>query len=167
MTHDNGNRLTRLAAELLEIAATVSRTDVPAEKSTPTDSASGRRSAMAVSPSRLQMANALYKARRRRANLFGDAALFGEPGWDLMLDLYIASLRGKAVSVTSACVAAAVPTSTALRWIAILERRSFIERRQDNADGRRTFLYLTDQGCAAMDDFFAQYEEGLGLTGMR
>ena len=32
-----------------------------------------------------------------------------EPGWDMLLDLYLGELMGRKTSVTSACIAARVP----------------------------------------------------------
>jgi hypothetical protein len=40
--------------------------------------------------------------------------LFADPGWDILLDLYAARQEGKQVSVSSLCIAAAVPPTTAL-----------------------------------------------------
>ena len=38
--------------------------------------------------------------------------LFGEPAWDILLDLYIANVENKPVSVSSACIGSAAPPTT-------------------------------------------------------
>jgi DNA-binding MarR family transcriptional regulator len=55
------------------------------------------------------------------------------------------------VSVSSLCIAAAVPTTTALRWIKQLADRGLLERRSDPADARRAFIALAPTAQAAMD----------------
>lgn len=97
-------------------------------------------------------AKALYAARRRRERAFGvHASLLADPVWDIMLDLFVAHAESRRVSVSSACVAACVAPTTALRWIASLERRDLIERRPDERDGRRAFLSLSAAGWAIVE----------------
>lgn len=105
-----------------------------------------------------EAARHVYRARRLRARAFGDESLFGEPAWDLLLDLFIAESDGKSLSVTAACIGAAVPTSTALRWIVILESRGLVRRENDPADARRVFLHLTSEGYAKMNRYFSQLQ---------
>lgn len=97
-----------------------------------------------------------YRDRRLRGELFDDPAIFGEPAWDLLLDLYIAAREGKRVPVTSACIGAAVPTTTALRWLAQLEEKQLIHRENDASDARRVFVRLSDDALCRMDEFFAR-----------
>jgi hypothetical protein len=52
-------------------------------------------------------------ARRLRERLL-PAGLFADPAWDMLLDLYAAEIEEQPVSVTSACIAAAAPATTAL-----------------------------------------------------
>ena len=91
----------------------------------------------------------LYTARRRRARYF-DPAIFADPAWDMLLDLFIARVRGKRVRTISLCVAAGVPGTTALRWIAMLEERSLIERHLDAEDRRVRLIALTSHGYKLM-----------------
>jgi DNA-binding transcriptional ArsR family regulator len=101
---------------------------------------------------RLAFAREAYAIRRRRdRHLPGD--LFGEPTWDILLDLYVATRENRPVPTTSACIGADVPPTTALRWLRILEARGLVEREEDGHDGRRTFVRLSAQGLAAMDDW--------------
>lgn len=82
------------------------------------------------------------RLRRERDALLG-ARLFADPAWDLLLDLFAAGVEGGHVSVSSACIAAAVPPTTALRWLKLLEDRGLIERMPDPLDRRRCFLGIT------------------------
>lgn len=100
------------------------------------------------------LARELYLGRRRRGRHLS-ADLFGEPTWDILLDLYAATREGRRVPTTSACIGADVPPTTALRWLRILESRGLVAREDDGRDGRRTFVYLTPRGLAAMDSFLS------------
>lgn len=102
----------------------------------------------------LDLAKASYNARRRREKLFG-TDLFGEPAWDMLLDLYVSGLSGKRVSTTSLCGASGVPNTTALRWIKSLERAGLTERVTSAEDGRVAYQQLTERGRAVLTRFFS------------
>jgi hypothetical protein len=91
----------------------------------------------------------LIRARRMREQ-FLPAALFADPAWDMMLDLLAARLAGQNVSVSSLCIAASVPPTTALRWIRQLTDRAVFARTDDPVDGRRVFIELTEEAAEAM-----------------
>jgi len=101
------------------------------------------------------LAEELYRNRRRRAQHFSHR-LFGEPAWDILLDLYAASVRGETVSVSNACRAADAPPSTALRWLQHLEDDKLVERTADPTDARRHFVRLSKRGTERMHAYFAE-----------
>jgi hypothetical protein len=92
---------------------------------------------------------ALLRARRLREQ-FLPPDLFADPAWDMILDLMAARLANQRVSVSSLCIAAAVPPTTALRWIRQLTERGVFSRIDDPADGRRVFIELTDEAAEAV-----------------
>lgn len=93
---------------------------------------------------------AIYNLRRDRDRIFGLDGLFCEPAWDILLDLFIAHLQEKQVSVTSAAVASCAPLTTALRWLSTLEQNDLVMRAPDPFDGRRVHIKLTSVGLATM-----------------
>lgn len=95
----------------------------------------------------------IIKARRLRDHYF-EPRFFGDPAWDMLLDLYAAALGYEKVSVSSLCLASAVPQTTALRWVGVLTKAGLIERRKDDKDGRRYFVQLTHRAIAAMEAYF-------------
>lgn len=146
-------RLKVLAEELHAIAAALSPgligTNVPAN-----DGNAHLIEGGPPGPGRRELAETarqIYRTRRIRARVFGDDGLFGEPAWDILLDLYLAETDGKQLSVTAACIGSAVPASTALRWIVVLEEKGLVARRGDPRDARRIFLHLTEQGRERME----------------
>ncbi len=96
----------------------------------------------------------LIKARRLRDQYF-DSELFADPAWDMLLDLMAARLEGQKVSVSSLCIAASVPPTTALRWIKTMTEENIFQRKADEQDGRRIFIDLSDEATAGMIGFFS------------
>jgi hypothetical protein len=103
----------------------------------------------------VELARQAYEDRRRRNKIFESDELFGEPAWDILLDLFIAAKERRQVSVTSACIGSAVPSTTALRWITILERQGLLMREADPGDARRIYVKLSPQGYSAMLRYFS------------
>ena len=87
----------------------------------------------------IKCATRITRARRLRDEIFGGLTFF-DPSWDMLLDLFVQQAQGRAVSVSSLCLASAAPPTTALRHIASLEQAGWITRRNDPEDGRRTLL---------------------------
>ncbi|MBV1691256.1 MarR family winged helix-turn-helix transcriptional regulator [Novosphingobium sp. G106] len=77
----------------------------------------------------------------------------GEPGWDVLLDLYLGELLGRKTSVTSACIASGVPPTTALRYVNALCDAGRIERDRDENDARRCWLKLAPQVREEIDSY--------------
>lgn len=110
-----------------------------------------------ASPGLIERAERLYRERRRRdARMGATSELFGEPSWDMLLDLFIAQGRARPVSVSSACIASSTPQSTALRYVGLLEKEGLIRRAKDPQDGRRQYLELTDVGFSNMQAYLAE-----------
>ena len=96
-------------------------------------------------------------ARGIREDLFGNG-LFLNPGWNMLLELFIAGEEGRNVTIKSACVAACVPQSTALRHIAHLIDVRLALRAQHPSDARSAYLKLTDRGRSRMVAFLTRSE---------
>lgn len=97
----------------------------------------------------------MLRVRRLRDHLVAPD-LFADPAWDIMLDLLAARLENNQVSVSSLCIAAAVPPTTALRWIRHLTDRGLLDRQADPKDGRRIFIALSDTGMDAVLRWFQE-----------
>lgn len=105
---------------------------------------------------------ALLRARRLR-DQYLPADLFADPAWDMILDLMAARLSGQRVSVSSLCIAASVPPTTALRWIRQLTERGVFARIDDPADGRRVFIELSDEAAGAVSNWTEVVRRSGGL----
>lgn len=96
---------------------------------------------------------AMLQSRRDRDQFF-DGELFADPAWDILLELYAAKLGQQRVTTGDICHAAAVPTTTALRWVGILAEKGLIERKADLLDRRRCHLSLSSDALEAMASYF-------------
>ena len=72
----------------------------------------------------------------------------------MLLDLYAARLEGSRVSVSSLCIAASVPPTTALRWIGTMHDAGLFEREADPGDRRRAHITLSARAAEAMRGYF-------------
>lgn len=116
---------------------------------------SRRQSAPAAQSSVLAAAAEACAARRRLYALFG-RRLFSDPSWDILLELFVSTLEGRQVTVSTACMAACAPTTTALRHIAYLVQEGLVVRRPHPADARSTYLELTEQAVARLTQYFSE-----------
>jgi DNA-binding MarR family transcriptional regulator len=99
----------------------------------------------------------IIRARRLRSRYFSEE-LFADPAWDMLLDLMQAELAHLRVPVSSLCIAAAVPATTALRWLKTMVKEGLFIRRADPHDGRRVFVELAPDTRDAMHRYFAEVE---------
>ena len=104
----------------------------------------------------------IIRQRQLRARFF-DADLFADPAWDMLLDLTAAKAEGKQVSVSSLCIAACVPPTTALRWIGQMTEAGLLDRVRDTADRRRAFIELSGKASDAMAAYFRRLDNGAAV----
>ncbi len=131
----------RLLGSLLQIQAShaAAPVDVPASMRTNPDAALLRK---------------LIRAESTRAMAIGGKAL-GDPAWNILLDLILASLEDRKVAVSSACIVAGVATTTALRLITRMVDDGVLMRVPDESDGRRHFLAIEPTVERALKSYIA------------
>ena len=99
------------------------------------------------------------QARTTRMRHF-NSDLFADPAWDMLLELYAATLSQRKLTVSRLGARSGVPMTTALRWIGTLEREGLIVRGYDRLDGRRVFVTLSQKGENAMSSYFEDLPAG-------
>lgn len=112
----------------------------------------------AIDRQRAKVVRRMLRQRRMREQYF-PADLFADPAWDMLLDLFAARLERQPVSVSSLCIAAAVPATTALRWIKTMTDAGLFVREADPQDGRRIFIALSEGAHEAMARYFEALDE--------
>jgi DNA-binding MarR family transcriptional regulator len=148
----NAARLRQLSEEVSRIASTLARLSTgPAGLSPAPPSPAGEDlPALAA-----ETVRAVIRARRLRSRYFPEH-LFADPAWDMLLDLLQAEISHLRVPVSSLCIAAAVPATTALRWLKTMVQEGLFIRRADPHDGRRVFVELAPEASAALRRYFAE-----------
>lgn len=94
------------------------------------------------------------RARRMRGKYF-DSALFADPAWDMLLDLFLNNTRGVRVTTTDLCLAAEAPIATGIRWIRLLAKAELLRRYKSVEDKRLVLIELTPRGYRLMRSYLA------------
>jgi hypothetical protein len=142
----DGKRLRHLQAQVNWLSSEVERLSAAerwrgADRADRLEAIPDRPATLVPPQTRRDLVQRLIVERRDRARYF-DADLFGEPIWDMLLDLYVAEIDGRQISVKSLCIASCVPGTTALRQLDTLTRRGLLMRRPDPFDRRRSFVCM-------------------------
>jgi DNA-binding MarR family transcriptional regulator len=149
----NAARLRQLSEEVNRIASTLARlSSGPAPATDPHVPAAAPQELPQVSADTVR---SVIRARRLRSRYFQED-LFADPAWDMLLDLLQAEIAQLRVPVSSLCIAAAVPATTALRWLKALVDQGLFVRRADPHDGRRVFVELSPDASQALRRYFAE-----------
>ena len=97
----------------------------------------------------VQLARRISHWRRKRDAMF-EPVIFADPEWDILLDLFAQGGFDQRVSMSSLCIAASVPTTTAMRSINAMVEQGVLARSRDMADARRVLIELTEETRAKM-----------------
>ena len=95
----------------------------------------------------------MLEARKVRVRQFGPA-MFGEPGWDMLLILFVGQ-GGARISASRLASECGASKSSGTRWIDYLADRRFIVRKQHPTDKRTQFVELTTEARDALEHYFA------------
>ena len=102
-----------------------------------------------VSAHSVKMARRMIRERLRRSSFF-DSALFADPAWDMMLDIFVAEAEERQTPVMNLCLSSQVPETTTLRWVKTLEHAGIFVRQRDEHDQRRVLVRLSASAAKAM-----------------
>jgi DNA-binding MarR family transcriptional regulator len=148
----NAARLRQLSDEVSRIAATLARLSTgPGSPPKPIELPPDGN----LPPLSVDTVRSAIRARRLRSRFFPEE-LFADPAWDMLLDLLQAEIAHLRVPVSSLCIAAAVPATTALRWLKAMVSQGLFVRRADPHDGRRVFVELAPEASGALRRYFAE-----------
>lgn len=150
-TDTNAERLRQLSDEVSRIASTLARlSTTPSVPRAPDVPVLGNPPTIPIEEIRK-----VIRARRMRDRYF-PGEVFADPAWDMMLDLLQAEIAQLRVPVSSLCISAAVPATTALRWLKKLVSEGLFVRQNDPHDGRRVFVELAPETSTALRRYFVE-----------
>jgi len=153
----SAERLRQLSEEVNRIASTLARLSAGPVAAPASVEISDGADLPPVSAAKVRAA---IQARRLRDQYFPEG-LFADPAWDMLLDLFHAEIGQLRVPVSSLCIAAAVPATTALRWLRALVDKGLFIRHADPRDGRRVFVELAPEASRAMRRYFAELDRAV------
>lgn len=107
----------------------------------------------------LRNAEMIQQLGIERKRLLGNADLFGDPAWDVLVELFIHQCRGQAMPVSSLCASAHIPRSSALKLIQRMCDAGVLERSLDIFDGRRRLVTIAPEIAEGLRDYFAKIVE--------
>jgi DNA-binding MarR family transcriptional regulator len=154
-SEQNAERLRQLSDEVSRIASTLARLSAGPGAVRPAPEPVPAGEAPIVSADTVRT---VIRARRLRARYFSEE-LFADPAWDMLLDLLQAEIAQLRVPVSSLCIAAAVPATTALRWLKTMVSKGLFIRRADPHDGRRVFVELAPEASNALRRYFGEVRQ--------
>jgi DNA-binding MarR family transcriptional regulator len=104
-------------------------------------------------PPDFKLIRCILNLRAKRRKLL-NSRLFGEPAWDMLLELYYSDLCSRTDTVSDLCIASGAPSTTALRWLHALEYEGLLRRKADPTDRRRFFVRLTAKARDTLNELF-------------
>ncbi len=99
----------------------------------------------------------MLNSRRKRLQFF-NAAMFGEPAWDMLLALCACEEFAAPPTVSALGAASGAPATTALRWLSYLENQGLVTRHGSLHDQRVQLVELTEKARGLLNDFFSADE---------
>lgn len=154
MKSDNLEELGRLLAAAQDSLGRLrsqseSETKTPAEEGASTQSTSAYDTAVKY-----------VEARRLRERHFADQNIFGEPAWDILLDLYIRRCCSEVVTLRAASLRTNSPANVAWRWIEILRSQGLVRFVESSDHRERPIVELTASAFQVMTRYLEQIGNG-------
>jgi hypothetical protein len=144
----DADRLLQLSEEVSRISATLAKLSMGREEWSPAVSPSANDDPQ-VSEEAVRW---IIGARNSRSR-FLPAHLFADPAWDILLELLRAEIAQQRISVSSLCIAANAPATTALRYIKMMTQQGLLVREPDAFDGRRVYVTLAPVVSRALHSY--------------
>lgn len=101
----------------------------------------------------LRASAAQHLSQRADRKQFGFSPFVGEPGWDILLDLFVGWASDRQMRTKDVCIASGGPNTTALRYLTALEAANLVRRWQDPRDSRVVNVALTEDGVRKIGSY--------------
>ena len=88
----------------------------------------------------------------RERCLPADILALGEPGWRILLELYVCGIAGRRVTVNDISIASGMAQTSSIRYIKMLVDRQHVIRHPSVTDKRVVHLTLSPDGLKIMEE---------------
>lgn len=105
-----------------------------------------------------QIALRILEARRRRKDEF-DHSMFGEPAWEMLLELFVRDTAGLSSTASQLKEMVGVLPSTGSRWLQYLELQALVARREHSLDPSIEFVELTEKGRRTLERYLGSLSD--------
>jgi hypothetical protein len=112
-------------------------------------------SSLVPPPDRLSCAQAILCGRRRRFAFF-DSGMFGEPAWDMLLQLYEAEYARERLTAGGLVVLTATPPTVGLRWMRHLMNEGLAAASPGGAALSLSAVRLLPKGRELLDRYLTE-----------
>jgi DNA-binding MarR family transcriptional regulator len=92
---------------------------------------------------------------RRRRNKVLPEEMFGEPAWEILLQLYVEQ-QGTRLNIARLTSYLNLSASTVLRWLNYLHDKQLLRRESHPTDQRSVFVELTTGAVEVIDSYFSE-----------
>lgn len=147
----DAGQILRLSEEVSRISASLAKLSLGIEPASSAGDAQTEGTTPEISEEMVQW---IIQARNLRSR-FLPTDLFADPAWDMLLELLRAELAHQRIQVSSLCIAANAPATTALRYIKTMAQQRMIVRHPDPFDGRRVHVALAPDTSDALKRYCA------------
>lgn len=145
----------------MDFARIVSTVELLTRQLTDAQSGKGAAPVRSIPAVRLETTLSVYAKHvlrmRSDARAHLPADLFGDPAFDMLLDLFIAREENRKLSITSVVTAGHTPPTTGLRWLAKIEKYGLVIREPDPFDARRSYIILNESGHSMMKEWLSRH----------
>ena len=151
---DQARRLVLLSDSDIEDAARLMRLLVESAEADVVGFTDGGRPQVLTRNILIEAAHREFQKRERRKELL-PSQIFGEPGWEMLLLLYVEQ-HGTRLNLARLSKQLELPGTSTLRWLNYLEESGLVERDPNPIDQRSAFLRLTVKAMKALDIYFSE-----------
>lgn len=112
----------------------------------------------------LAAARGILERRRQREAEF-NSVLFGEPAWEMLLELFVLETAGGSSStLTQLTARSRSPASAVVRWVKFLERDGLVVLRRHPTDHGTEFVELTSEARQSLEKYLASAAASVART---
>lgn len=105
-----------------------------------------------------RVAESLLRQRQQRSD-YVSSTLFAEPGWDMLLELYVIENSGSSTAASALMPHSEIPKSTKARWLDHLEQLRLVRRRAHPHEPETEFVELTDEGTRQLEGYLSSISD--------